>query len=127
MIVYNATIIAVIALLVCAVPGSEEKRSSKYDSALRYAVLATGVLTILLNGYALAAIISRMLAAGLTPNRHAVLGWNIVTLAMLAFVVTKFWQGKADKWADVFRESMPRVMALAIVWALWVLFGLPHF
>lgn len=125
LIIYNATIIAVIALLACAVPGAEEKRSSKYDLILRYAVLLTGVLTILLNAYALAAIISRTLTGGLTPNRHAVLGWNVVTLLMLGIVAVRVWRSKLDNWADVFRDSMARVMVLAIAWAAWVLFGLP--
>lgn len=125
LIVYNATIMAVVALLTCAVPGAEEKRSSKYDMALRYAVLSTAMLTLLLNAYALAAIVSRTLTAGLTPNRHAVLGWNVVTLLTLGVVAVKVWRSKLDDWADVFRDSMARVMALAIAWAAWVLFGLP--
>lgn len=127
LIVYNATIIGVIALLVCAVPGWEEKRSLKYDLILRYAILSTGVLTLLLNIYALAAIASRTFTGGLTPNRHAVLGWNVATLLMLGVVTIRLLQSKSDKWADVFRDSMAQVLVLAISWSLWVLFGLPHF
>ncbi len=127
LIVYNATIMAIIALLASTVTESDEQRTPKQDLVLRYAVLAMGVLTILLNVYALAAIVSRTVEFGLTPNRHAVLGWNIVTLLMLAVIVTRLWQAKSEVWIYVFRESMARVMVPAIGWAVWVLWGLPHF
>jgi hypothetical protein len=124
LIVYNATIIAVIALLTCAVPGPEEYQS-RYELPLRYALLSTGFLTVLLNVYALAAIVSRTLAGGLTPNRHAVLGWNVVTLLMLLFVTAKALLSGRDNWAEVYRGSMSRAMVLAVSWGFWVLFGLP--
>ena len=127
LIVYNITIMAIIALLISVVPGPDERVSSRQDSFLRYGVLATGVLTFLLNAYALAAIASRTFGYGLTPNRHAVLGWNMVTLIMLLVVMIRLWRAGARKWADVLRQSIGRLMLLAIAWALWVLFGLPYF
>ena len=112
LIVYNATIMAIMALLTSTVTGPDEARSSKQDFLLRYAILSTGVLTMLLNAYALAAIVSRTLEFGLTPNRHAVFGWNMVTLLMLAVVVVKLWQAKSKEWIYVFRESVARAMVL---------------
>lgn len=126
LIVYNITIMAIIALLISVVPGPDERLSSRYDSILRYGVLATAALTFLLNAYALAAIASRTFGHGLTPNRHTVLGWNIVTLLMLAVVIVRLWRTGTEKWADVVGQSLGRVMSLAIVWALWVLFAVPY-
>lgn len=125
LIVYNATILAILVLLTVVVAGADEHRSPRQDMILRYAVLALSVLALLLNAYALAAIISRTFELGLTPNRYAVFGWNIVTLVMLGMVVVQMWRGRLDQWVHVLRESIARVSVLAVVWALWVLLGLP--
>ncbi len=127
LIVYNATIMAIIALLAAAATESDEQRTEALDRMLRHAILSVGLLTILLNIYALAAIITRTTTLGLTPNRHAVLGWNIVTLLILAIVVARLWQAKSDEWVNIFRESMALAMIPAVVWASWVLWVLPHF
>ncbi len=127
LIVYNATLITIIAMLIVAVPGLEEKFSSKLYSALRYAIVSTGLLTFLLNAYALAAIISRTYRGGLTPNRHAVLGWNVVTLAILAVAVIRLWIPKSDKWEEDFQYSIGQFFMLPIIWSLWVTLALSFF
>ena len=106
-------------------PGREEERSPRQDTILRYAVMALGGLTLLLNVYALAAIISRTFEFGLTPNRYAVFGWNITTLIMLVVVGIRLWRARLEPWVYVFRESIARVSVLAVAWVLWVLVGLP--
>lgn len=125
LIVYNATILAILVLLTVVVSGPVGERSPLQDTLLRYAVLALGVLILLLNVYALAAIASRTSEFGLTPNRYAVFGWNIVTLLMLAVVGIRLWRGRLDPWVYIFRESIARVSVLAVAWVLWVLVGLP--
>jgi hypothetical protein len=125
LIVYNATILAILVLLTVVVSGPAGERSPRQDTVLRYAVLALGGLTLLLNVYALAAIVSRTIEFGLTPNRYAVFGWNIVTLLMLAVVGSRQWRGRSAPWVCIFRESIARVSVLAVAWALWVLVGLP--
>lgn len=125
LIVYNATILAILVLLTVVVSGPVDERSPRHDTILRYAVQALVGLTLFLNVYALAAITSRTFNFGLTPNRYAVLGWNVVTLLMLAVVGFRQWKGRSDPWVYIFRESIARVSVLAVAWALWVLIGLP--
>ena len=107
LLVYNATIMAILVLLSAVVAGPDE--SPRQDAILRLALLALGILTLLLNVYALAAIVSRTFETGLTPNRYAVLGWNIVTLFMLVMVVVRLWKAGSEKWVPIFRESIARV------------------
>ncbi|MBI4552340.1 MAG: hypothetical protein HY710_08760 [Candidatus Latescibacteria bacterium] len=125
LIVYNATIMAILVLLTAVVTGPDEQRSPRQDAILRSAVLALGVLTLLLNLYALAVIVSRTFEFGLTPNRYAVFGWNIVTLFMLVVVVFRLGKAPSEQWVPIVRESIARVSVLAVAWALWVLVGLP--
>lgn len=123
--VYNATILAILVLLSVVVSGAADERSPRHDTFLRYGVRILVGLTLFLNVYALSAIASRIVNIGLTPNRYAVLGWNIVTLLMLAVVGFRQWKGRSDSWINNFRESIACVSVLAAVWVLWVLIGLP--
>ena len=125
LIVYNATIMAILVLLTAVVAGPDEQRSPRQDIILRYAVLALGILTLVLNAYALTVIVSRTFEFGLTPNRYTVFGWNIVTLLILAVIVIQTWRTPSEQWISTFRESIARVSVLAVAWALWVLLGLP--
>ena len=125
LVVYNATIMAILVLLTAVVAGPDEQRSPRQDATLRYAVLLLGMLTTLLNAYALTVIVSRTFEFGLTPNRYAVLGWNVVTLLILAAVVIPLWKARSKQWVPALRESIVRVSILAVAWALWVLLGLP--
>lgn len=125
LIVYNATILAILVLLTAVLSGPENERSRRQEAGLRYGVYALLGLSLILNVYALAAIISRTLEFGLTPNRYAVCGWNIVTLIMLGVVAIQQGKSRWDTWNWAFRESIARVAGLAVIWALWVLIGLP--
>ena len=126
LIVYNATIVAIIAVMSTSVTGLDETTDNRYDGLLRYGILALGSLTLLLNAYALAAIIGRIIDLGITVNRHAVCGWNVVTLLMLARLVFNLWRADAGQWAPRYRHLLPRLLAPATVWAVWVILVLPH-
>ncbi|MDZ7263148.1 MAG: hypothetical protein ONB16_01095 [candidate division KSB1 bacterium] len=125
LIVYNATILAILVLLTIVVSAPMDERSPRQNIILRYGLLALVGLSLLLNIYALAAILSRTFQFGLTPNRYAVLGWNLVTLLMLTVIGIRQWRGRSQQWIFIIRESIARVSVLAVLWAVWVLIGLP--
>ena len=127
LIVYNATILAIMVLLTVVVSGPVEARTARQSSLFRYAVLGLGGLTLILNVYALAAVVSRTLEAGLTPNRYAVIGWNVTTLLILALVGFRLWKGRGQPWMPVLRESIGLFATLAAVWAVSLLIVLPFF
>jgi hypothetical protein len=122
--VYNATILAILVLLT-ATATSPDERSQRLNTILRTAVLVLAGITWFLNLYALTALIARTLDFGLTPNRYTGLGWNIVTLLMLASIVIRLVQVRPDEWTGAVRESIARTSILAVVWGLWVLLSIP--
>ncbi len=126
LIVYNATIIAVIALIIGAGPGGHEQLAARSSAVLKYVTLVVAGLTAALNVYALAAIAYRTIQEGLTANRQTVIGWNVITLALLALVFVRMLKAKRDTWPEVFGVSIAWGMVPAGLWALWVLVGLPH-
>ncbi|MEZ4702522.1 MAG: hypothetical protein R2834_19470 [Rhodothermales bacterium] len=124
LLVYNATIVAILVLLTVVVSGPLD---AGRGSLLRYGVLALGALTLILNAYALAAVAGRALDAGLTPNRLAVIGWNVTTLLILSTVGLRLWKHRLQPWLPVFRASMGMVAGLAAVWGVLLLLLLPLF
>mgnify|MGYP004241499783 CR=1 FL=1 len=71
-----------------------------------------------------AAIGYRTLELGLTPNRHAVLGWNVVTLLMLAGICHALWTGR-DDWVNRFAQGVGALVPAPVEWSLWLLVSLP--
>ena len=106
LIVYNATIMAILVLMTIVVAGPDDERSVRQDTVLHYAVLALGVLTLLLNVYALSAMLARTIRFGLSPNRYAFLGWNIVTLAILVAIVIPLSRIQSGEWVRVLRKTL---------------------
>lgn len=128
LIVYNATLIAIYALLAFIASGSQDiDAHTRQDIAFRYGILATVFLTIVLNAYALAAVLIRTVHYGMTANRHAVIGWNIVTLAMFIYVCSQTWLARQSEWRDVLRRSVAVGLVPAVAWSVWVTWGVPNF
>jgi hypothetical protein len=122
---YNATILAILVLLTLVVSDPVEERTAGQRSLVRSAVVGLGALTWILNVYALAAVAGRVLESGLTPNRFAVLGWNVTTLLMLTSAAVRLWSVRRQPWAAAFREAIGRFAPLAAVWAVALLIVLP--
>jgi hypothetical protein len=121
LIVYNATLAAVLLLIVLAIPNLNEELSAFWLKSLRHAITAMSFLALVLNFYALSAAISRTVRYGISPNRHAIIGWNVVTLFMLGSIMVSQIRASASDWAEHFRESFGRFLPLVAFFALWVL------
>ena len=125
LIVYNASLAAVVLLIILALPHLHEEISAFWRKLLRQGISAICVLALALNVYSLSALISRTLRFGISPNRHAIIGWNVVTLFMLGSIMVGQIRAGASDWAEHFRESFARSLPLAAFFALWVLLVSP--
>ena len=76
LIIYNAMLFAVVALLVGATPLSLDETSPRLARWLRWGIVAVAALALLVSLYALAAIVYRTAMDRLTPNRLAFIGWS---------------------------------------------------
>lgn len=83
LLVFNALLVGVMALLFFSVAESSALRMSRYR---KFLVLSVSFLTLLINGIALSAIIFRISEWGITPNRLAVLGSNLLMFSHLLLV-----------------------------------------
>ncbi len=126
LIVYNVTLIALVVFMTAAAaPAAKRALSQRWVVWLRPALLSLMSLTLLLNLYAFAANATRIAQFGMTTNRYVVLGWNAVTLAMIAFMLAQTWRAEPDESAAALRAAIGRALVVPVVWSFVVLLTAP--
>ncbi len=96
LLLFNALLIGVMAIIFFSVAESSRATKSRMEIWVLFLLSA---LTIIVNGIALSAILFRISEGGMTPNRAAVLGGNILILVNLLLVTAQLFRavsGKAD-------------------------------
>jgi len=83
LLIFNMLLIGVMAITFFSIAESSKTSGSKITIVMLFAL---SIATIIVNGIALSAIIFRISEFGITPNRLAVLGSNILILSNLLFM-----------------------------------------
>ncbi|MPR33576.1 DUF4153 domain-containing protein [Salmonirosea aquatica] len=86
LIIFNALLVGVMALIFFSVAERAKATSNRFEIMVLFLL---SVVTILVNGIALSAIVFRISEWGITPNRMAVLGANVLMLIHLMFIASK--------------------------------------
>ena len=123
LLTFNALLIGVMAIIFFSVAGTS-RPSKNYAETLILFLLS--VLTVIVNGIALSAILFRISEWGITPNRIAVLGGNILMLTNLILVTIKLLKAlrnKTDK-TEV-AAAIGLFLPVYAAWAFLVTFLLP--
>jgi hypothetical protein len=123
LLIFNAILIGVMALLLFSVSEATKDTGSPFN---RVILVVLAFLAIINNGIALSAIAFRLIELGLTPNRIAVLGSNVLVLLNLIFVTRQLLgllKGQKNL-ADV-EASMTRFLPYYALWAAIVSFVFP--
>lgn len=125
LIVYNAMLFAVVALLVGATPVSLADLSPALARWLRRGIVAVAALALIVSVYALAAILYRTALDRLTPNRLAFIGWNAINIGLLFLVILFQARAKEGQWLQgLYRAYSAGTVAYA-VWTLVMILTLP--
>lgn len=123
LLIFNVLLIGVIAIIFFSIAGTTNTTKSQIGLWVLF-LLAT--LTIIVNTIALSAIMFRISEWGITPNRAAVLGANVLVLMNLILVLVQFIR--------VLRGHVPitrvqvvvaRYLPIYCLWALIVTFLFP--
>ena len=115
LLIYNALLIGVLALIFFSVAEIEKNKKGYFNTAI---LLGLSVLTIIINGIALSAISYRLFEYGITPNRIAVLGGNILIFVNLLIVTIQLL--KAIKNNTSLTEVQNGIAKYLPVYAVWV-------
>ncbi len=123
LLIFNALLIGVMAIILFSVAGTS--RPAKNYAEI-FILFLLSILTIIVNGIALSAILFRISEWGFTPNRIAVLGGNILVLSNLIFVTVRLFKAlrrKNDK-TEV-GAAIALFLPVYAIWAFLVTFLLP--
>lgn len=118
LIIYNAMLFAVVALLVGATPISQADLSPNLARWLRRGIIGVAALALLVSLYALAAILYRTAIDRLTPNRLTFIGWNVINIGLLMLILLLQWRSDRKRWLSGLYRAFS---AGSIGYALWTL------
>ncbi len=123
LLVFNVLLIGVMAIILFSIAESSKTGGSNIRHILLFALSA---VTILLNGIALSAILFRISEWGVTPNRLAVLGGNVLILTNLLLVSYRLFKTIRDKnRIEQVEKSIASYLPVYILWAIVVTFIFP--
>jgi hypothetical protein len=125
LLMFNGLLIGVMAILFFSVAENSRSNKSGIETWILFLLAA---ITIIVNGIALSAILFRIAEWGITPNRAAVLGGNILILLNLVIVTMQLF-GVVRKKADFTSVSNAIALYLPVyfIWTIIVTFLFPIF
>ena len=94
LLIFNALLIGVMALIFFSV--AESTKTGKNRAEIWILALLS-LVTVIVNGIALSAILFRISEWGMTPNRAAILGGNVLILINLLIVTAQLFRAVATK------------------------------
>lgn len=123
LLLFNVLLIGVMALIFFSVAESSAKEKSVSGF---WVLLLLSVVTVVVNGIALSAISFRISEWGITPNRVAVLGGNVLILVHLLIVTVMLFRAATKKAAitEVGR-SIVLYIPVYFAWTIVVVFLFP--
>ena len=123
LMLFNALLIGVMALIFFSV--AETTPASRNPTQLLLLFLLS-VVTILVNGIALSAVLFRISEMGMTPNRAAVLGANVLMLFHLLIVGVRLFGAMTRKTdLSLVGRSMNLFLPIYSIWSAVVAFLFP--
>jgi len=114
LILFNVLLIAVMALILFSLAESSKNESGFWTISL---LLGLAIVTVIIHGIALSAIIFRISEWGFTPNRIAVLGSNLLILSNLLMVT--FHLLKSIKKPELFVLAEKSIASFLPIYSLW--------
>jgi hypothetical protein len=123
LLLFNALLIGVMAIIFFSVAGTAKAAKSLTET---WVLLLLSVVTIIVNGVALSAILFRIAEWGITPNRAAVLGGNVLILINLLLVTAQLFRVTIKK-ANISEvgKAISLYLPIYFLWTIIVTFIFP--
>ena len=123
LLIFNALLIGVMAIIFFSVAETSTATKSQAEIWILFLLC---LITVIVNGVALSAILFRISEWGITPNRAAVLGGNILILINLLLVTARIYRviSKKEEVSAVGR-SIAFYLPVYAIWTIIVTFIFP--
>jgi len=123
LLIFNVMLIGVMAVIVFSVSETSTSRKQKFSEMI---LLILSVVTVVIDLIALSAIFYRLGTFGITPNRLAILGSNILILGNLVLLIIDLYKVnfKNVRIREV-EVTIAKYLPVYLIWILFVVFTFP--
>jgi hypothetical protein len=123
LLIFNVMLLGVMAVIVFSVSESSTNGRQKFNEMILFIL---SIITVVIDLIALSAIFYRLGSFGITPNRLAVLGSNILILVNLVLIIIDLY--KVNFKNTIIKEvelTISKYLPVYVIWILLVIFGFP--
>ncbi|EEM84304.1 hypothetical protein bthur0011_16560 [Bacillus thuringiensis serovar huazhongensis BGSC 4BD1] len=120
---FNGILLGVLAVTIFSIVESDSDEKKNISDYINFSLI---VLALIIDTVALSAIVFRLSSYGITPNRLAVLGVNILIWANLIWIMfsyMRFLQNKSGPTA--IQDAITKYLPIYGLWAAFVIFTFP--
>lgn len=123
LLVFNVMLLGVMGIIVFSVSETSIQKRQKFSEMILFVL--TGI-TLVIDLFALSAIFYRLFEFGITPNRIAVMGSNILIFGNLALIMIDLFKVNFQK-AEIesVENTISKYLPVYMIWTLIVVFGFP--
>lgn len=120
---FNGILLGVLAVTIFSIVESDSDEKKNISDYINFSLI---VLALIIDTVALSAIVFRLSSYGITPNRLAVLGVNVLIWANLIWIMfsyMRFLQNKSGPKA--IQDAVTKYLPIYGLWAAFVIFTFP--
>jgi hypothetical protein len=125
LIVYNLMLFAIMGLLLGVTPMDADELSPQLQKWLRTGIIAVAILSELVSLYAISATIYRSIEGGLTINRLTIIGWNIINISILFWLIYRQFKDGQEQWVASLKSVFSQATNAYLVWTLFLVIIIP--
>lgn len=123
LIIFNLLLAGVMAIILFSIAGTPKDQENKINTSLLFAL---SIVTILVSCIALSAVVFRIAKMGITPNRLAVSGGNLLMLINLLIISYRLYKTiKYSYEMEKVENSLASFLPVYWLWTLLVTFLFP--
>ncbi|MBI0579835.1 DUF4153 domain-containing protein [Neobacillus cucumis] len=123
LIAFNGILLGVLAVTIFSITESDTDEKKNISDYINFALI---VLALIIDSVALSAIVFRLSSYGITPNRLAVLGVNILIWANLIWIMVSYMRFLQNKTGpSSIQDAVTKYLPVYGLWAAFVTFTFP--
>lgn len=125
LIIYNLMLFAIMGLLLGATPIRGDDLSPQVHKWLRRGIITVAILAEVVSLYALSATVYRTIEGGLTINRLTIIGWNVINISILFWLIYKQFRAGRERWVYALHSGFSLATNAYLVWGLFLVLAIP--
>ncbi|MFX0561148.1 DUF4153 domain-containing protein [Tepidibacillus infernus] len=123
LLAFNGILLSVLAVTIFSITESGTDEKKNFSDYINFALI---VLALIIDSVALSAIVFRLSSYGITPNRLAVLGVNILIWVNLIWIMLSYMRFLRNKTGlSTIQDAVTKYLPVYGLWAAFVTFTFP--